>query len=388
MRTYVFQTQQPQTTTSSSTLYISTVTTAHDLETFYSIPRIIYHNDPRWVLPFWTDISEFFQTSNYFWTHAETQLYIAYHHDNPVGRIAAIIDHNLTDPSTKKIGYFGFFECIDNSDIALQLLAHAEHWLKTKGITQLRGPINGHIDLGCGMLYEGFDQQPSLISQYTPRYYPTFMDNYNMKKLKDLVSYKIDLSVPIPKIAQETAQRCTQQGIQVRPFNRYHFTKETKRWYSLFQPLFANHWGYASSSYKEMMHRIGLKQLRWIMNPRLFLFAEKNNEIIGFRIALPEYSPLFRTFQGKLGFPQKIQFLRKKNALTHGKFIVMGIKKEYQGNGIGTCLNYHTLVEMKKLGFTSAEYGWIEEDNISSRKAGEKIGGFLYKRHRIYYKNI
>lgn len=388
MRTCIFENQQPQTKILSSKLRLSTVTTVHDLEVFYSIPWIIYHDDFQWVPPFWADLSGFFQATNPFWTHAETQLYIAYQNNNPVGRIAAIIDHNLTDPSIKKIGYFGFFECIDNTDIALQLLAHAEHWLKTKEITQIRGPINGHIDLGCGLLFEGFDQQPTLNSSYTPRYYLSFMNNYNMKKLKDLVSYKIDLTLPIPTTVKETAERCLKKGIQVRPLNRYHFNKETKLWYSLFHPLFADHWGYASASYNEMMHRIGLKQLRWIMNPRLFLFAEKNNEIIGFRIALPEFSPLLRTFKGRLGFTQKIHFLRKKNKLTHGKFIVMGIKKEYQGQGIGTCLNYHTLVEMKNLGFTSAEYGWVEEDNILSRKAGEKIGGILYKRHRVYYKNI
>ena len=66
----------------------------------------------------------------------------------------------------------------------------------------------------------------------------------------------------------------------------------------------------------------------------------------------------------------------------------MGIKKEYRGKGIGTCLNYHTIIEMKKRGYLNAEYGWIDEDNIASRKAGEKIGGKINKIYRIYEKNI
>ncbi|KYK26903.1 hypothetical protein AYK20_08505 [Thermoplasmatales archaeon SG8-52-1] len=66
----------------------------------------------------------------------------------------------------------------------------------------------------------------------------------------------------------------------------------------------------------------------------------------------------------------------------------MGIKKNYRGKGIGTCMNYYTLLEMKKRGYRCAEYGWIDEDNIASRKAGEKIGGKLYKIYRVYKKSL
>jgi hypothetical protein len=89
-----------------------------------------------------------------------------------------------------------------------------------------------------------------------------------------------------------------------------------------------------------------------------------------------------------MGFFGAIRFQWYLRNVTRGRFIVMGVKKKYRGLGIGSCMNYYTLLEMKRRGYLSTEYGWIDEDNISSRKAGEKIGGKLYKVYRIYEKDI
>jgi hypothetical protein len=388
MTKYIFETEKPEIIQITSEITILKVTTIENIKEFYKIPRAIYQKDLQWVAPFWNDLRDFYKISNPFWNHAEAQLYIAYHKTKPVGRIAAIIDHDFIKIYNNKTGYFGFFECIDNTKIALSLFSQAEAWLKSKGVSQMQGPINGHIDLGCGFLMEGFKYNPSMISMHTPKYYLNFMKDYKMEKLKDLVSYRIDLVKPIPKQVQEISNQCLEEGINIRRIKRLQFNKEMKRWYKLFVPIFEKCWGYVPVSYEEMMQRNGLKQLRWIMNPRLFLFAEKKGETIGFRISLPDFNPIFRELNGKLSPYNVLYFLLKKHTLSKGKFIVMGINKDFQGKCIGTCLNYHTLVEMKKLGYKTAEYGWIEEDNIASCKAGEKIGGQLYKKHRIFSKKI
>jgi len=209
-----------------------------------------------------------------------------------------------------------------------------------------------------------------------------------MKKERDLVSYYIDLNKEILPNLKKSVKRCKENNIRVRPFNRWKFKKEMKWWVKMLMEEFEGHFGYTAVEEEEVLSRFGIKQLRWIVDPKLFLVAEVNGEPIGFRWSLPDYNQLFKDFNGKFGVLEILKVLLKRRHISRGRFIIMGIKKKYRGMGIGTYLNYYTIKEMQKRKYTSAEYGWIDETNIASCKAGEKICGELYKIYRVYSMNI
>jgi hypothetical protein len=243
--------------------------------------------------------------------------------------------------------------------------------------------------MGVGFLIKGFDSIPYLMANYSLDYYNNFVIDFGMKKLKDLVSYNIDLNKKIlDKEKNKAINKCKNNGIKIRKYNRFKHRSEMKWWIDLLMKEFQDHWGYTSISNNEVKSRFGIKQLRWIVDPSLFLVAEKNNKPIGFRWSLPDYNIIFKELNGKFGALDFLLTLFNKKKIYRGRFIIMGIKKEYRGKGIGTCLNYHTIIEMKKRGYSNAEYGWIDEENIASRKAGEKIGGKLNKIYRVYEKII
>ena len=52
--------------------------------------------------------------------------------------------------------------------------------------------------MGSGFLIKGFDSIPYLLGSHTPNYYNDFVKEFGMKKSRDLVSYHIDLTQPIP----------------------------------------------------------------------------------------------------------------------------------------------------------------------------------------------
>jgi len=347
---YVFDSISSQSIDVTSNIRISTVSNLKDFRVFSRVPWAIYKDNKYWVPPFWKDFRDFFRVDNPFWSHSESQLFIVFKDNAPVGRIAAIIDYNLPKKNNKKVGYFGFFECIQDSTIASNLLKAAQDWLGSKGIDIMHGPVNGRIDLGSGFLMKGFDSVPYLLGTYSPRYYNDFAKEFGMKKSRDLVSYHIDLTQPIPQSVKDAAECCKEKGVIIRPFNRFRFKREMKMWFDMLLEIFSDHYGYTPSSYEEMKKTYDMKQLRWIINPKIFLFAEIDGKPVGFRFSLPDLNLIFQKLDGKMG--------------------------------------YYTLLEMKKQGYVSTEYGWIDEDNIASRKAGEKIGGRLYKKYRVYEKDI
>lgn len=385
---YVFESDLAETKHVSSKFKVSVVTTIRDFRDFFRVPWIVYHDNVYWVPPFWQEIRDFFRKNEPFWKHSEARLFVAYKDDIAVGRIAAIIDHNFSKINGKKVGLFGFFECIPDFKIASALLSIAQEWLRTKGITVMQGPINGRVDMGSGFLLEGFNSTPYLLGHYSPQYYIDFAEKFKMKKSKDLVAYHIDLRQPIPSSVQETAKRCEESGVKIRPFNRFQFKREMDWWTKMLIEEFSDHFGYNYASYDEVRRRFGIKQLRWIVDPDLFLVAEIDNQPIGFRWSLPDYNQVFKRLGGKLGITEMVKVLWHRRKIRRGRFIIMGIKKKHRGKGIGTAMNYYTLLAMKKRGYISAEYGWIDENNIASCRTGEKIGGKLYKKYRVYKKTI
>jgi len=385
---YIFENTSPETIHVSSNIKIKKVTNLDDFKEFFQIPWLIYQDNEYWVPPFWDEMKRFFMESELFWTHSEAELFIAYKDNTAVGRVAAIVDHRFSKPGGKKIGFFGFFECIPDFNIASALLDVVQKRLASKGMEEMHGPINGRVDIGCGFLLKGFETTPYLIGHYSPEYYVDFAEKFKMKKSIDLVSYHIDLNQPIPLSTEEANRCCESNDVKIRRFNRFRHKKEMKWWVEMLMEEFSDHYGYTSVSNEEVISRFGIKQLRWIVDPGLFLVAEIDGKPIGFRWSLPDYNQVFKKLNGKLGFIGSLKVLLKKRHIDRGRFIIMGIKKKYRGKGIGTCMNYYTLLEMKKRGYNCAEYGWIAENNIASRRAGEKIGGKLYKIYRVYEKSL
>lgn len=359
-----------------------------DLKTFYNIPFHVYKDNPWWIPPFFKEMKDFFNKNNVFWTHAECQLFIALKDKKLAGRIAAIIDYSYCQSVNKKIGYFGFFECIKNYNCAEKLFSCAQNWLQKKNMEIMRGPIDGRIDIGCGFLLKGFNSQPSLLSPYTPRYYLSFAEKFKMKKIRDFITYIVDIKKPIPFLLKEKAKICAESGITIRPFNRLRTQNELKWWTKFFLETFQHHWGYVPVSVEEVKLRFGVKQLRWIVDTRLFLVAEYNGSPVGFIWSTPDYNQILKKMNGRLGPYQLLKFLFGKKQINAGKLHFIGIKKEFRNKNVGSLLNYSALIEMKRRGYVAVEFGTIDEKNFFAHKLCAQTRAKPYKIYRVFEKNI
>ncbi len=385
---FIFQNDYSEKKYIESKTSVNVVTTLKEFKEFYKVQWVVYEKDNNFVPELWTEIRDFFKIKNPFWDHAETRLFTIKKNSKTLGRIAAIIDYNINQYKKEKIGYFGFFECIDDYKIASQLFKEAEEWLHSKDITIFRGPINGRVDFGCGFLSKGFDFQPFLLSSYSPKYYLDFSEKYGLKNIRDQITYHIDLKKPMPEYLKKAAKKCKKDNVVIRKFDRFGVNKELNWWIKLFMETFSDHWGYVPVSEKEVRHRFGVKQIRWTVDPKLFLVAEIKKEPVAFLWATPDYNILFKKFNGKLGLIQIIQFLLFKNKIKRGKLQLIGVKEKYRKRLIGSYLNYCALLEMKKRGYESAECGWIDEINLPSNEIIEKTGAKPYIKNSVYEKRI
>ncbi len=374
--------------TSSSDIDIQLVQDTKNLKEFYKFPFQLYQGNPYWVAPFWYEIKSFFHTNNPFWSHAEAQLFLAKKNNKTVGRIAVIIDRSYCKLVGEDVGFFGFFECVNDFECAKALLDTAENWLIAKHMKVMRGPIDGRADVGCGFLVMGYEHRCSLLSSYSPAYYVTFAEQYGLKKTRDLFLYHVDLSKPLPKQLEEKAKECLVSGVKIRPFNRLRIGHEFRWWIGLFLETFADHWGYVPVSAEEVKTRFGIKQLRWFVDTRLFLVAEWDGVPVAYLWSTPDYNEVFQKMNGRLGPVQLLQFLSSKQKIKRGKLHLIGIKKLHRQKNIGSLLNYQVLLEMKNRGYTGAEVGWIDEQNTNAHSTIALTGAEVIKKHRVFEKPL
>ncbi len=386
---YIFNLDKPITNTYKSNIKIKNVVTKKDFIEFFRLPWKIYKNDENWVPPLWDEINGFFKIKNPFWKHAESCLFIAYKNNEIVGRIAAVIDNLFIKKEKENIGYFGFFEVDNDYEIAKYLIGEAERWLKNKKMEKMRGPIDGRIDVGCGLLLNSYDQTPFIFSSYNPKYYVDFVEKYGMKKCRDLLNYYLNCDLEIPKKLKNAAEKIEKKGIKIRGFNRFRAKKELKWWIPLMMEIFSSHWGYIDASEEEVRNRFGIKQIRWIADPKFLLVAESpNGDPIGFKWVTPDYNQVIKKLNGKLGVIGYLKFFYYSKKVSRARFNFVGVKKEWQGKGIGSAFNYWTMLELKKRNYSGAEIGWIDEKNVAEQKSTEKTGAKLYKKYRVYEKKL
>ena len=168
------------------------VLSKHDEKTFIKFQWKPYAGNRYWVPPLLMDRRKLIdRKNNPFYKHAEMEMFLAERNGEPVGRIAAIINQNHIKEHNENIGFFGFFECIDDQDVANALFDAAKKWLKEKDVTGMRGPASPSVNDEYGLLIDGFDKSPAVLMVYNPEYYQRLVGNYGFKKAKDLYAYYV-----------------------------------------------------------------------------------------------------------------------------------------------------------------------------------------------------
>ena len=151
---------------------------------------------------------------------------------------------------------------------------------------------------------------------------------------------------------------------------------------------FTDHWGYVPVKTEEIKERYGIKNIRWFVDNKLFLIAEKNGAPIGFSWTFPDYNQVFKNMNGKFNLIKYLKFYYDARLINQANMNIIGIEKKFQNHNVASLLNFTTITELKRRGYIGAEIGVADEKNIASQKIIEKTGAKPHKTFRIYQKNI
>lgn len=374
---------------------IAPVSSSRDLRLFVDLPWRIYNptDHPQWVPPLRIAVRDALNVkANPFYKDADRELFLARRDGEVVGRIAAIENRAHNAFHDDRVGFFGFFECIDDQEAANALLKAAEGWLRARGLDTMRGPVNPSTNHECGMLVRGFRWHPMIMTTWNPRYYPTLIENAGFAKAKDLLAYFFPMqgerAFELPERVKSMAERALGgRRLTFRDLDLKDFSAEVERCWEIYNDAWEPNWGFVPMSKESFKHEAQI--LKYIVFPQFTFMAEVNGEPAGFMIIVPDFHHAFKAVGNGRLLPTGIfKILAAKKRLRTGRIMILGAKEEFRKRGIFALFAAEMFRRGKEFGAVGAEASWILEDNEKLNKPLESMGAKEYRRWRLYDRPI
>ena len=371
-----------------SAITIRTVTTPAEVKQFIKFSWRIYKDDPNWVPPLLMDRRKLMdKKNNPFYKHADAEFFSAYRDGEMVGHIAAIVNHNHNKEHKENIGFFGFFECINDQSIADVLFQTAKEWLTSRGVTAMRGPASPSVNDEYGLLIEGFDKPAMVLMPYNPPYYATLIEKTGLAKVKDLYAYHVNkdkvFSDKLVRVSEMVKKR---EGLTFRTMDMKDFDNEVKRIKLLYNRAWQYNWGAVPMTDEEFDALA--KDLKPVVVPELVIIAEYKGEPIGFSLSIPDLNIAFKHNKNGWLLTGLFHLLRLKKKIHWMRIIVLGVVPERLKTGAGGVLLYETAKAGAGNGYPDGEASWVLEDNLMMNRATELMNADRYKTYRLYQQSL
>ena len=370
------------------------VTTPALERAWLDLPKKIYKGNRNWVCPLENDIRAVFDpVKNDLFEEGEAIRWLAYNPaGEPVGRIAAFYNKEKAAMEEQPTGGCGFFEAVNEQQVADLLFDAARLWLAARGMEAMDGPINfGQRDSWWGLLVQGYEFQPLYANPYNPPYYKELFEHYGFQNYFNQNTYiwRVDDDEVNASVYARAERLISTPGYRIRTIDMSRLDEETENFRLIYNKAWSLFSGVAPMT-KEEAQQI-MQQMRPIIDPDLIVFAEFNNEPIGFFIMIPDLNRLIGKFNGKMGLWQKLQLmwdLKVSKSCDRIFALIFGIAPEFHGKGVESAITRYVreeYVRSSRNHYKSLEFAWIGDFNpVMNRLLERYICATRHKMHTTY----
>ncbi len=369
---------------------IQTVETRRQKSEFMKLIWRLYKGDPNWIPPLRMDQKELAGFYHHpFYERNKIRTFIVTRDGLTVGRIGAIVNVGHNERYDEKRGFFGFFDCEDDQQAANMLFEAAAEYLRSEGMTDLRGPCNPSLNYDLGCLIEGFDTPPTFGMTYNWPYYEKLITNAGLAKTQDLYAYegnasKLDsLDPKLYFVIDEVKRRF---NITLRKADTKKMAEEAALFIDIYNRALVATWGFVPLTAGEAQH-IG-KGLKFVIDPEATTIIDVDGKTVGFALGLLDFNPIIKKIDGRL-FP--FGFLRMlfgRKGIKRVRLVSNNILPEFQRWGLGIVAVERMLPELLARGITECEFSWVLESNKLSRGTLESGGAIRSKTYRLYDRSL
>jgi GNAT superfamily N-acetyltransferase len=375
-----------------SAIEVSIVNTARERDIFIKFPWRIYRNDPAWVPPLIIERKAFLDRDRHpFYKHGDAALFLARRGGEIVGRIMASDDPNYNALHQSNVGCFGLFESIDDVDVAAALFDAAANWVRDRGRNELMGPIDYSTNYVCGLLIDGFEHPPTLLTAHNRRYYPALIEGWGFLKEIDFYAWWFgDPTAAARRLRKLSGRLQSRARFTIRPGDLRNLPVESEILRRVYNEAWQDNWGFVPFTKAEFAHLTA--EMKPLLRADLTAVAEIDGEPVGVIIGLPDINVALHKINGRLttfGIPiGLVRLLYYKWRLKTARLIAMGVRPQFRRLGVAEMLVLRVIEEgMIEHGLTG-ELSMTLETNVLINRFLEALGADRYKTYRVYTRQI
>ena len=367
-------------------LVIKPVETSRERSQFLQLPWDLNRHDPHWMPPLRANQQELVGFKRHpFYDDAEGQAFLALQGGRAIGRVHAILNHVHNRYHQENRGFFGFFECLDDAEVAAGLFAAVRQWFAAKGIVDIRGPVNPSLNYECGLLIDGFDSPPFFMMTHNPPYYGRLIEACGFAKVEDMFAFwgHIDMLDQLDAKLAFIVEECQRRfQIKLRRLDTRRFNQEVRMFLDIYNQSLQGTWGFTPLSEGEIAHLSA--SLKHLIVPEMTTVAEIDGRPVGAQFGLLDYNPRIKQIDGRLfpfGF---MRLLWSRRAIKRVRLISTNVIPEYQKWGLGLVIASRIVPEIKAWGIEEVEFSWVLESNKLSYGTLKRGGAKITKTYRLY----
>ncbi len=380
-----------------STVTIKSVKDKRGLEAFIQFHYDLYRNDPYDAPNLHSDeVATLSKNRNAAFEFCEAEYFLAYKEDRVVGRVAAIINRKANEKWQRKSVRFGWIDFVDDREVSAALLDAVTEWGRSKGMTEVVGPL-GFTDMDPeGMLTHGFDQLGTQATIYNYDYYPKHMESMGgWEKDNDYVEYKLLVPEKMPEKYGKIAQMIeTRYNLHVKKLTRKDVFRGGygKKIFDVINETFSHLYGYSELTPRQIDQYVNMYLPMADLN--LVTLVEDRNEndkIVAVGITIPSLTRAFQKCRnGRLwpfGWWHVIRALKFHK--TEGvDLLLIGVLPEYRKKGANALLFSDLIPRYQQYGFKWGETNVEMETNENVQSLWQYFEPIQHKRRRCYIKKI
>lgn len=364
-----------------------------NLKDFLGVVDTVYERDRSFIRSLDMDVSDRLNPKkNPFFEHGEAVLFTAYKNGKCVGRASASIDREHLERYQDATGFFGFFDTIDDEEVAKALLDRAEKWLKDRKMKRIRGPMSLSINEECGCLIEGFDSPPMFLMTHANPYQAGLIEKQGYTKAKDLYAWRYTVDELNTRTKKAREDILALPEVKSRPLDPKHVERDVQIVTDIFNDAWSENWGFVPLTKSEVAKMA--QDFKLILDPEITRLVMIDGEPAAVAVALPNLNELIRDLHGSLfplGLP-KLLWRLKVTGPKSGRLVILGIRKKYRHIRKYAPLSAFMFAELhdsgKKRGYEWGELGWTLDDNGPVNAAIRVMGAKLYKKYRVFEKDL
>ncbi len=367
------------------------VITRSEFRHFIYLPEKIHQGHANWVHPIYLDDWTYFDArKNKSFTYSDTILLLAWRGDVPVGRIMGIIVRPYNELHGEQHARFAWMETENDCEVYAALMQAVEQWGREKGMTHLVGPLAFSDKDPQGFLVEGFDEPVVIASNCNFPYMVELTENYGFAVKENLVVYKVPVPEELPPIISriEERHRKNESGLRVVEFtSRRKVRPYIHKVLWLVNQTFTEIYGFWPYTEREMDDFAN--RFMFLINPRYIkLVVTPADEVVAFIVGMDDLSEGIRRARGKLIPFGWIHLLRAARKTKQLNLLLGAVRPDYQGRGLDMLMGGKLFESARKAGKCTIDSHLELEQNLKVRAEMERNGGKVYKRFRIYIKEL